>query len=266
MITPAPIITLITDFGDADGYVGAVKGVIYSICPQARIVDVAHDVVPHDIIQAAMALEAAAGYFPPGTVHLAVVDPTVGTGRRRIVALLEKAYFVGPDNGIFGLVFRRRPPRRIISIENRKFMLSGRATTFDGRDVFAPAAAYLANGLDPAELGPQIDDPVPLDWPENVLTECEVTGAVVGADRFGNLITSISRSDIPEGIFSFTVRIKDREVPGPASSYYGDGVPTAGGGYRALFGSAGYLEVALPGFSAKERLSAERGEVVRVCW
>jgi len=266
MNPPGPIITLTTDFGEADGYVGAVKGVILSICSEANIVDLAHQVTPHDIIQAAMVLEAAAGYFPPGTVHTAVVDPTVGTGRRRILALAEQAFYVGPDNGIFGLVFRHHPPQRIFSIENDRFMLRSEATTFDGRDVFAPVAAYIANGLDPEEIGPEISDPVPLDWPANDATETGIAGAVMTVDRFGNLITSINRRDIPEGISSFVVTIRDRSIPGPVNSYYQDGEPAADVGYCVLFGSSGYLEIARPGGSAQAGLSARRGDMVIVGW
>jgi len=266
IMPPGPIITLTTDFGDADGYVGAVKGVILAICPQANIVDIAHHIAPHDIIQAAMALAAAAGYFPPGTVHAAVVDPTVGTDRRRIVALTEKAFFVGPDNGIFGLVFRDQAPARIFSVENMQFALKGTATTFDGRDVFAPVAAYLANGLDPAEIGPEIENPVPLAWPDNVIGADGILGAVVTTDRFGNLISSIHYRDLPEGCASFVVSIKDRRVPGPVVSYYQDAGQTAGEGYYALFGSSGYLEIACPGGSAEKQLSARRGDIVEVRW
>jgi S-adenosylmethionine hydrolase len=264
-MVPEPVITLTTDFGDADGYVGAVKGVMLSICPQAKIIDIAHHITPHDVIQAAIALESAAGFFPPGTVHTAVVDPGVGTGRRRILALSDQAFFVGPDNGIFGLVFAHQPPRRIFSIENDNFMLKGEATTFDGRDVFAPVAAYIANGLDPAEIGPEITDPVPLGWPENAAMENGLTGAIVTIDRFGNLITSIHRRDFPEGIGSFVARIKDRSIAGPAVSYY-DAGRTAGEEFRVLFGSSGYLEIASPGTAAMERLAARRGDVVDVRW
>jgi len=262
----APIITLTTDFGGADGYLGAVKGVILSICPEANIVDIAHDIPPHDIVQAAMTLEAAVGYFPPGTVHLAVVDPGVGTNRRRILAQMETTYLVGPDNGILGLLFRRQSPQRIICIENEKFMLAGPATTFDGRDVFAPAAAYVANGLDPAELGPDIEDPVALDWPNNTRAKDELSGAVVTVDRFGNLITSIHREEIPKGVSAFAVRIKDQRIIGPAISYYDEGEKSTGAGFKVLFGSNGYLEIARPGSSAAGELSVQRGEIVNVCW
>ncbi len=264
MNLPGPIITLTTDFGGDDGYVGAVKGVILSICSPANIIDCAHQIDPQNIVQAAMALEAAALYYPPATIHLAVVDPGVGTNRRRLAALTERQIFVGPDNGVFGLVFRRESPQRIFSIENEKYLLTGRSTTFDGRDIFAPAAAHLANGLDPAELGPQIDNPVALPWPENTLDDQEITGAIVATDRFGNLITSIHRDEIDDNVPAFTVHVGNRKIPGPAVSY-AEG-PSAAGGYRALFGSAGYLEIALPGDSAATHILAGWGDVVSVVW
>ncbi len=266
MICAGPIITLTTDFGDADGYVGAVKGVIYSICAEARVIDIAHHIAPQNVGQAALTLEAAVAYYPPGTVHLAVVDPGVGTARRRIAVVTDSAYLVGPDNGIFSLVFRRQPPQRIIAIENKKLMLPGPATTFDGRDIFAPAAAYLANGLDPAELGPEIDDPIALDWPENIRDENEIIGAVVNIDRFGNLVTSIRGEDLPEDVVSFVVRIKDRQIKGPSLSYYDNDATETSDICKAVFGSSGYLEISRPGDSASELLSARCGEAVQVNW
>lgn len=266
MIHAGPIITLTTDFGHAEGYVGAVKGVVYSICPTARVVDIAHEIEPQNIVQAAMTLEAAVAYFPPGTVHLAVVDPGVGTPRRRIAAITDTAQFVGPDNGIFGLVFRQQPPQRMFSIENEALMLPGPATTFDGRDVFAPAAAYLARGLDPAELGPEIDDPVALDWPENSRDQHGITGAVVASDRFGNLITSIRREDCPAKVPSFVVQLRDRQITGLSSSYHDHGAGERSKMCKAIFGGGGYLEITRPGGSAMELLAVRPGETVRVCW
>lgn len=266
MNPPGPIITLTTDFGLADGYVGAIKGVILSICAEARIVDVAHDLPPQNIAHAALVLETAVPFYPPGTVHLAVVDPGVGTSRRRLAALTQTAYFVGPDNGIFGLAFRRDPPQRIYAIENTAYLLPSAATTFDGRDVFAPAAAYLAGGLDPAELGPEITDPVALAWPENLRTPQGITGVVLCADRFGNLITSVHYADWPPSRPPFIVELGDQRIPGPAEAFYDDNIGGIADFCKAIFGSSGYLELVRPGGSAAALLCAGPGQLVTVRW
>src|SRR6267143_317131 len=185
----APIVTLTTDFGARDSYVAAMKGVILGIAREARLVDVSHEVAAHDITEAALALEAAAPFFPSGTVHLAVVDPGVGTARRGLAVAADGHIFVGPDNGLF-TPFLDGDGWRAFELAEADYRLPEVSRTFHGRDVFAPAAAHVATGVDPSRLGPRLVDPVRLAWPEVRAVAGAVAGAVVHADRFGNLITS----------------------------------------------------------------------------
>ncbi len=260
------IITLTTDFGWSDGYVGAMKGVIASICPSAQVHDLAHEIPPQNIVAAALVLEAATGLFPPGTIHVAVIDPGVGSARPRLLAMTSRGIYVGPDNGVFSLVFRRDPPEVIISLENEKYFLPGPATTFDGRDVFAPVAAYCAAGVSPDEFGPAVDNPVALPWPEITVEDCELTGGVVGTDHFGNIIFSIRHEDIPHGVEDIRIRFRDLEFRKVENSYVSGSPKAADSEFRILFGSMGYLELALPGGSADECFRVTFGEPVRVSW
>ncbi len=260
------IITLTTDFGWSDGFVGAMKGVIASILPEARIHDNAHDIPPQNITAAALALEASTALFPPQTIHVAVVDPGVGTARRRMLGITSHGFYIGPDNGIFELVFRRDLPDKLIALENEKYFLPGSSTTFDGRDVFAPVAAYLAAGVNPAEFGPEFDDPIALEWPDIVPGDREVTGGVIGTDRFGNIIFSIRGTDIPNGVEEVRICFRDLEFRKVEKSYVSGSQKAADSKFRMLFGSMGYLELALPGGSANESFRVSSGEPVRVSW
>jgi hypothetical protein len=258
----AGIVTLTTDFGLRDAYVAEMKGVMLGIARSARrslqLVDVTHEVERHDVTEGALALEAAAPFFPPGTVHLAVVDPGVGTARRGLVVAAAGHLFVGPDNGLF-TPFLDGEAWRAFELAEPAYRLPAVSRTFHGRDVFAPAAAHLATGVDPTRLGPPVPDPVRLAWPQVRAVAGAVAGAVVHTDRFGNLITSIhARSVEPLGV-GVIVRVGGREVP--LVGTYAD-LPVGRPG--ALVGSGGRLEIAVREGSAAARLRARRGTAVIV--
>ena len=252
-----PIITLTTDFGTRDAYVAAMKGVILGIARDVPIVDVSHDVAAHDVTEGALALEAAVPFFPEGSVHLAVVDPGVGTARRGLAIVTDAARFVGPDNGLF-TPFLERPGWRAFELTAAEYRLRAVSRTFHGRDVFAPAAAHLALGVAPERLGPRVEDPVRLHWPSVRETHGAVAGTVLHVDRFGNLVTSI-RAESFESFGAITVRFGGRALPFVGT--YGDLTPGQAG---ALVGGSGRLEIAVREDSAAARLRARRGAPVVV--
>jgi S-adenosylmethionine hydrolase len=193
-----PIITLTTDFGVADGYVGTMKGVILGIVPDARLVDISHEITPQNVRQAAYVLYTAYPFFPLYTVHLAVVDPGVGGTRRPIALRTPVGYFVGPDNGILSYVMACEPVEALVELADPRYRLPHVSHTFHGRDVFAPAAAHLAAGIPIAALGPPVADPVTFPPPRLEVGPDGITGEVLHADRFGNVITSIGRLEWSE--------------------------------------------------------------------
>jgi hypothetical protein len=258
----AGIVTLTTDFGLRDAYVAEMKGVMLGVARAARqplqLVDVTHEVERHDITEAALALEAAVPFFPAGSVHLAVVDPGVGTARRGVVVAADGHVFVGPDNGLF-TPFLADDGWRAFELADADYRLPIVSRTFHGRDLFAPAAAHLALGVEPWRLGPPVLDPVRLAWPEVRAVAGAVAGAVVHADRFGNLITSIHARSVEPLDASVRVRVGGREVP--LVGTYADLRP---GGPGALVGSGGRLEIAVREGSAAAVLRARRGTPVVV--
>jgi S-adenosylmethionine hydrolase len=258
----AGIVTLTTDFGLRDAYVAELKGVMLGIAHAARrplsLVDVTHEVERHDIAEGALALEAAAPFFPPGTVHLAVVDPGVGTARRGLAVAAAGHVFIGPDNGLFTPFFDG-DDWRAFELAEAEYRLSTVSRTFHGRDVFAPAAAHVASGVDPARLGPPVRDPVRLAWPEVRAVAGAVAGAVVHADRFGNLITSIHARTIEPVDADLAIRVGGREVP-----LVGTYADLSVGRPGALIGSSGRLEIAVREGSAATLLRARRGTAVVV--
>jgi S-adenosylmethionine hydrolase len=185
------ILTLLTDFGTEDEYVGVMKGIILSIAPDVRLVDLSHQVPPQDIRRAAFLLMNAVPYFPPDTVHLAVVDPGVGTARRPVAVRTPAGTFVGPDNGLFSWVLERVPEWTAVEIREPAYQLPLASSTFQGRDIFAPVAAHLAAGVPLEKLGPRVEDPVWLPPPRLEISDFVAEGEVLYADRFGNLVTSI---------------------------------------------------------------------------
>jgi hypothetical protein len=256
-----PLITLTTDFGLRDPFVGIMKGVILSICPSARLVDLTHDLEPQDILAGCLALEAALPFFPDGTVHLAVVDPGVGSARRAIALRAGARYLVGPDNGLLTFAVER-PGWTAVSLTAPEYRRPEVSQTFHGRDVFAPAAAYLAAGVPLERLGPTIDDPVRLAVPGCQLEGDTLVGQVLAVDRFGNLTTSIPAARLVEirGRGAPTVQVGGRPVGGLVGSYAeGDEDRAA-----VIVGSTGRLEIFVRSGSARVLLGADRGAPVRV--
>lgn len=252
------VITLTTDFGLRDPYVAEMKGVLLSLAPDVRLVDITHEVESHDVVGAALALEAAVPFFPQGTVHLAVVDPGVGTARRGLVVTTATATFVAPDNGLLTPIFARGP-WRAFELTAHHLRLSRVSRTFHGRDVFAPAAAHLARGVAPDQFGPAAPDPVRLPWPEVQAVGGAVAGAVVHVDRFGNLITSIAADTVERLGAGASIHIAGRHLR--LVGTYAD-LPRGGAG--ALIGSSNRLEVAIREGNAAVVLGAHRGTPVAV--
>lgn len=262
-----PIVALLTDFGSRDHYVGAVKGTILSACPEATLVDIAHDLAPHDVAEGAFSLASSFRAFPAGTVFLAVVDPGVGS-ERRALAIEAGAYrFVGPDNGIFTYVLAEHPEARVHSIANEGLFRHEVAPTFHARDIFGPVAGHLAHGLPLEHVGPSVSDPVvfPLE-PVRQRAEGEWEAAVVHVDRFGNLTTNCSRREM-EAILA-AVNGDPTEVVVVVEGFVLPLVRTYAdvceGEACALMGSSGYLEVAVHRGSASRLLGAGKGAPVRI--
>jgi len=255
------VITLTTDFGLRDPFVGAMKGVILAINRRVHLVDLTHEVRPHDILEGALALEAAAGFFPPGTIHLAVVDPGVGTARRALGVNAGGQLFVGPDNGLFTFLFAR-PGWSAVSLEGAAYRLAEVSPTFHGRDVFAPAAAYLSLGVPLRRFGPEVGDPVTIAWPAARQEGDAVVGEVVHIDRFGNLATSIRAADLsplgPDA--SLAVEVEGVVVSGLSAAY----AERSAGALGAIVGSSSRLELFVRDGSARDRFGLGRGTRVTV--
>ncbi|MCA1905214.1 MAG: SAM-dependent chlorinase/fluorinase [Desulfarculus sp.] len=251
-----PIISLTSDFGP-DVFVGLMKGVILGICPNAHLVDLSHAVAPQDVLGGALVLEQVFGVFPAGTVHLAVVDPGVGSQRRGLaIAALGQAW-VGPDNGLFTPVLRADPAARAYLLTNRAYFRPGSTSaTFHGRDVFAPVAAHLARGVSPADLGPEVADPLRLEWPLPVREGDSLRGQVLFADRFGNLITNLERGLVEAFLAGRPARVElgGLVVDGLAPCYAaaGPGQPLA------LFNSLERLELAINNGDLSAKLGFSR--------
>lgn len=257
---PNGIVTLTTDFGLSDAYVAAMKGVILTLAPEARIVDVTHLVPPQQVQVGALILAAAAPWFPAGTVHLAVVDPGVGTRRRPVALFANGQAFVGPDNGLLTLAAGPRAPGRLLG--DRTLTLPHLSSTFHGRDLFAPVAAMLAGGLAPERLGPPARGLKPLDLPRPRKVRGGWEGQVVAVDGFGNAITNLDEALLARafGKRPVTVTAEGRPIRG-ISRTYGDHAP---GTLVAVIGSAGFLEIAVVNGSAEKGFGLKAGAKVRV--
>jgi S-adenosylmethionine hydrolase len=255
-----PLITLLTDFGVHDAYVGAMRGVLLSRCPTVSLVDITHEVPPHDIRRAGFLLAAAAPWFPDGTVHLAVVDPGVGGSRRAIVLESDRQLFVGPDNGLFTRVAGHASSWRAFELEPTRLGLSEIHPTFHGRDLFAPAAAALAGGRGAEEFGARVSDIVRVSLPEPSRVSVDETElAVVHVDRFGNVVTSLgldSRERAP-GAPPWTIVCRGRPVPLPLVATYSEASP---GALFAVWGSSGMLEISLAQARADTLLGVGLGD------
>jgi S-adenosylmethionine hydrolase len=275
---PIPIVTLTTDFGTADGYVGTMKGVILSVVPGARLVDISHEIGPQNVRQTAYVLYTAYPFFPPHTVHLVVVDPGVGSSRRPVALRTPSGTFVGPDNGVFSYVMAREPVEALVELADPRYRLPQVSHTFHGRDIFAPAAAHLASGVPIGALGPRVSDPVAFPSPRLEISPAGVIGEVLHADHFGNVITSIgllvwSDDDLllkpafgevgGGGRVHFraggaVVVVAGQEIAGVHRTY----AEVAPGEALALVGSEGHLEVAVREGSAARSLGLRPGDAV----
>jgi S-adenosylmethionine hydrolase len=262
-VSASGVIALLTDFGPADYFVAAVKGVILAASPKARIVDITHEVPPHDIEAAAFTLLAACSSFSTGTVFMAVVDPGVGSSRRPIMIQANNQFFVGPDNGIFSYVCDRYAVTEIVHLTNAKYFRDPVSATFNGRDIFAPVAAALSTGVKPSRFGEKVADYVRL---KPLRAEASLNGAIVGRilhiDRFGNCVTNITPAELtPEMIAAGAkIRVK-RKLVKSFRNYFAEEI---GGKDRlfAIWGSAGFLEIAASQESAAQVLNASRGDEV----
>jgi S-adenosylmethionine hydrolase len=256
-----PVIALLTDFGTRDHYAGTMKGVALGICPDATLVDLSHDVPPHDVVSAALELAAAYRYFPSGTIFLVVVDPGVGSARRGIAAEIGDFRFVAPDNGVLTAVLDEQPAKRVVELTERKYARPTVSRTFEGRDRFAPAAAWLARGVDLTALGRPAGLIHRLELPQPVIAADRIKGEVVRVDHFGNLITNIRRKTF-EALAGGPLQIcaGEHNVARVVSTY-ADAAP---GEICALFGSTDHLEIAANGTSAAAALNLWRGATVQV--
>ena len=255
------IVTLTTDFGTRDPYVAQLKGVLLARCEGVRVHDLTHEIAPQDVLGGALFLAAAVPAFPPGTVHLAVVDPGVGTARRAIAAIAGGQRVVCPDNGLLTLLARRETIEETRSIENPSLRRAPVSPTFHGRDLFAPAAAFLACGGALEDLGPRVDVPVELPLPRPRSEGDRLAGEVLRIDRFGNAITNLARSDVEAVAAGRVIHVEGGGRRLPLARTYGD---VAEGEALALIGSADLLEVAVRGGSAAAALGLGRGSEVTV--
>jgi S-adenosyl-L-methionine hydrolase (adenosine-forming) len=257
-----PVIALLSDFGARDHYAGTMKGVILGICPEATLVDITHDVAAHDVLEGALQLAASYRYFPAGTVFLAVVDPGVGSARRGIAAEAGDYRFVAPDNGVLTEVLRETPPRRVVELSERRYARPTVTRTFEGRDRFAPAAAWLAKGTQLAALGRTVTDYQRLDVPVPQVEGTVLRGVILTSDRFGNLVTNIDRKTFEGFAKQGEFRILASNTPvGRLVSTYAE---ISAGEVCALFGSSDHLELAANATSAAERLGLTRGAPVEI--
>ena len=258
----SPIVTLTTDFGYAAPWAGIMKGVMLSINPALVLVDLTHEIPPQDIMSGTLALADSLPFFPPGTIHLAVVDPGVGSKRRPIVVKTAKSYFVGPDNGLFWLAIERCGGlEKAWRITNQEFLLQPVSATFHGRDIFAPVAAHLSRGVRPEDFGPVVDDLEKLLIPRPLLKEKKILGEIISVDTFGNLITNITGEILrPYDTQKLTITIKGIAICGLSAAY--SAVPA--GNVLAIVGSSDRLEIACFRGSAAGHFDAARGTSVEI--
>ena len=256
------MITLTTDFGEADYYVPAMKGVIYGIHRDLDIVDLTHQVPPQDIYAAAFTLLCCYQEFPRWTIHVAVVDPGVGSGRRPILVMTDAYYFVGPDNGIFSYIYQRETVNRVVHLTEAHYFRPQVSNTFHGRDVFAPIAAYVAKQVDWRKMGEEISDYVKFNTPTPTVSADKIKGHVIHVDRFGNLITNITASELPaeKARAGVRVRVGKHEAQRLLTHFAEAGQNEL----FAYFGSAGFLELAVARQNAARLVEARRGLEVEV--
>jgi S-adenosylmethionine hydrolase len=260
-----PIITLTTDFGSNDHFVGTMKGVILDIAPDAEIVDISHAVQAFDVLDGALTISQAYSYFPSRTVHVVVVDPGVGTARRPILASSDKHHFVAPDNGVLSMVYARESRMHVRHITAEHYFLQPVSNTFHARDIFAPVAAYLAKDVDVVKFGDEVEEYIRFSAPKpKAVDQNRLRGVVLKVDRFGNLITNITPGDAPM-LFGadpagFKIVVGSREIT-EIHSAYAEGAP---GQVFGILGSMGYLEIAANRGAAAQLTGAGKGSEVTI--
>ncbi|HWN97774.1 MAG TPA: SAM-dependent chlorinase/fluorinase [Blastocatellia bacterium] len=257
------LITLTTDFGEADYYVAAMKGVILSVNPAAEIVDLTHQIPPHDIYAAAFMLKCCYGDFPKDTIHVVVVDPSVGSSRRPILIMTDNYRFVGPDNGVFSYIYQSEPVNRTVHFTTEHYFRSPVSNTFHGRDVFAPCAAYISKPVEWRMMGEEISDPVRFNIPAPAaLPDGRIRGQVIHIDRFGNVITNITSAELTDAVAQAGARVRiGKQEAARLLTNFSEAAPNE---LFAYFGSAGFLELAIPRQSAARLTEARRGAEVEV--
>lgn len=261
---PRPIITLTTDFGTGSPYVAQMKGVILSINPDAEIVDITHDIAAQDVRQGALVLEEVTFRFPKDTIHVCVVDPGVGTERKIVYAHIAGQRYIAPDNGLLSKLANAKTPAQVISLTNRDYWLPTVSSTFHGRDIMAPTAAYLSLGTPPDQLGEPMERLAMLEWPKVVVESRRIVGSVISIDSFGNLISNIDAELLAavDDFQSATVSCGENTTDGIVQTY-GERAP---GAQVALIGSSGKLEFAVVGGNAAQTLGAAVGDAITVAW
>jgi S-adenosyl-L-methionine hydrolase (adenosine-forming) len=259
-----PIITLTTDFGSSDHFVGAMKGVILDIVPEAQIIDICHSVQAFDVLDGALTISQAYSYFPTRTVHVVVVDPGVGTARRPILASSDKYHFVAPDNGVLSMVYAREARMHVRHITSQHYFLQPVSNTFHARDIFSPVAAYLSKEVDSLKFGEEVEDYVRFSAPKpKAVDENRLRGVVLKVDRFGNLVTNVTPQDAPmlfAGGKAFKIVVGSREIS-EIRSAYAEGAP---GEVIGVLGSMGFLEIAANRGAAAQLTGAGKGSDVTI--
>ena len=258
-----PIIALLTDFGTRDHYSGVMKGVVLGICPDVTLVDISHDLPPHDIAFAAQELAATFKFYPAGTIFLVVVDPGVGTARRGLAAEVGDRRFVAPDNGVLTAVFQDTPPKRVVELSERRYARPTVSRTFEGRDRFAPAAAFLAKGIHLEAFGRPVTDYHMLELHPPQLNGTSLKGRIIRVDRFGNIVTNLDRRScerLSNGQSGLQLRVGSQTIDRIVSTY----ADLAPGEIGALFGSTDHLECSAQAANAAERLGVSVGDPVEL--
>jgi S-adenosylmethionine hydrolase len=256
------IITLLTDFGLKDPYLASMKGVILKINPRCMLIDITHQVNPHDVEEGAFILANAYSTFPKGTIHLAVVDPGVGGPRKPILLVTENHFFIGPDNGLFTFALQREKMKQGVALTRPNFFLPRVSTTFHGRDIFAPVAAHLSLGIRPKAFGKEIDSWVELPSQKPRMKEGKLLGEIIHVDTFGNLVSNIDQQRLSQFSKdrSFVIRVGRRTIRGLEKRYQ-EGKKNEP---IALFGSGGFLEISIREGNAQKLLKVRRGDPIQI--
>jgi S-adenosylmethionine hydrolase len=256
-----PIITLTTDYGTQDHLVGTLKGVILKINPEAKIVDLNHNVVPYDVLDGALSIGAAYSYFPPRTVHVVIVDPGVGTQRLPLLVSGEQHYFLAPDNGVLSLVYEKESSLIVRHITAGHYFLNPISNTFHGRDIFAPVAAWVSKNWQTASFGDEVTDFVRFSLPKPKASNQAIKGVVLRIDHFGNLVTNLTLEDLPQAVISsgkLKLQVGNKTVQQLAQTY-ALGAPDEP---CAILGSSGFLEISINKGNAARALGVQRGAEV----